>query len=594
MSYTDSSGDKHNESLTITPSNTTTDNFSAMSIDDATHQSVDYGPIEREKLGDPLLPHLASHGQVNNDSQPKSLARGMLAWHVNLISLGGIIGSCYFLGVGITFNAMGAVPVLIGYFLAGVAVFGVMQSFAELLVNLPRHGSFIAYNREFLGDALTTAIGWCFWLNWVMYVPSECLAFATFMNTYYTIPFKNKAWSDFVWGSICLVLLTTINLFKVKCFGYVESINATLKILVIAFFAIVALFIWFGVIGDKVHPFTDERVGFIGSKIITQGEGTMAHRLFPNGYLCMVTYLIIVLVNFQGSEIVGLSAAETQNPEKNIPNACKQVAIRIIIVYLIPILLITLIVPYDKVPKTDSVFAFALTSYGLKWAGKIFTFITLVSAFSCANSGLYGTVRSIYGLSKEGLAPKFLSTLNKFNSPRNAILFTLSFIWIVFLFGFLSQNLGVFGSNASSLYEYLLNISGFFGTIMWIGIIVSQIIFRIKMKRRGYNPKSDIVAHAMFYPYLHIFSIVLQTVGLFSLLFTKTGWTIFAAASAIFLSIVFIFLILQKCGKISTNAVYAEDEVLFDMKYPQKTYFGVDHVNLLDKDKLLVQDPEIH
>lgn len=272
------------------------------------------------------------------DEKPKSLSRGIQSWHVTLISLGGIIGSCYFLGLGLTFHDMGAVPVLIGYFIAGITVFGVMQSFSELLVNLPRHGSFVAYNKEFLGNVLSAGIGWAFWINWVVYVPSECLAFATYMNTYYTIPFKNTAWSDFIWGTVCLILLTIINLFKVTWFGHVESAMAIAKIAVIALFVVIAFFIWVGIIGKKVHPFTDEEVGFIGGKIIAQGEGSLTHRLFPNGGLVMITYMIFVLVNFQGSEIVGLSAAETENPEKNIPAACKKVATRIILIYLIPIL----------------------------------------------------------------------------------------------------------------------------------------------------------------------------------------------------------------------------------------------------------------
>lgn len=580
MTYTDSNSSSHKgSSSSAQAQNNLTETISMVHTEDSFHQTQDYIPIEQEKFRDSLNPLFGMTQASTNETQPKSLSRGMLSWHVHLISLGGIIGSCYFLGVGITFSNMGAIPVLLGYFLAGVAVFGVMQSFSELLVNLPRHGSFVAYNREFLGDSLTTAIGWCFWLNWVVYVPSECLAFATFMNTYYTIPFKNPAWSDFIWGTLCLVLLTTINMFNVKFFGYVESINATLKISVILFFVVVAVLIWSGLIGHKVHPFTETDIGFIGTKIVTEGTGSLAHRLFPQGYLCMITYLVIVLVNFQGSEIVGLSAAETQNPEKNIPKVCKQVAVRILVVYLIPILLVTLIVPYDKIPKTDSVFSFALKSYGLKWGGQIFTFITLISAFSCANSGLYGTVRSIYGLSKEGLAPKFLSTLNQFNSPRNAILFTLFFVWIVFIFGFMSQNLGLFGSHGSSLYEYLLSISGFFGTIMWVGIIVSQIIFRIKLRRRGYDSKTDIIAPAMFYPYLHIFSITLQITAIIALLFTGSGWVLFTIATVIFLSFIAIHAILKKLGKLTTVGVYAEDEVLFDMKYPQKTYYNIEGLN---------------
>ncbi|EAY20228.1 Amino acid permease family protein [Trichomonas vaginalis G3] len=457
--------------------------------------------------------------EISTKEAPKTLARGIQSWHVTLISLGGIIGSCYFLGTGLTFSEIGALPVLIAYLVAGISVFGTMQSFAELLVNLPRHGNFITYNKKFLGNILTTGIGWAFWVNWVVYCPSECLAFSYYLNHFYTIPFKNTAWSSFVWGAICLMALTVLNLFKIKWFGHVESAMSIAKIVVIVIFAIIAFFIWFGVIGKKVHPFTEEEVGFIGGKIIAQGEGSLGKRLFHQGWLIIITYMIFILVNFEGTEIVGLEAAETENPDKNIPKACTNVSIQIVLIYIIPVIALVLIVPYEKANLDESIFAYALTSYGLKWAGQLFTFVTLIAAFSCANSGLYASVRCVYGLSKEGLAPEFLSRLNKNTIPLNATIFTLVFIWAVFIFGFMTEALGLFGKGGNSFYGSLLGISGFTGTLMWAGIIISQIIFRFKLKRRGYSIEKDLVSKAFLYPYLHIFSAVMQIAAMILLIY---------------------------------------------------------------------------
>lgn len=150
------------------------------------------------------------------EKSQQSLARGIRSWHVSLIALGGIIGSCYFLGLGLTFSEMGAGAVLIAYIVAGITIYGVMQSFAELLVNIPRRGSFVSYTREFMGDVASTGIGWAFWVNWVCYVPSEALATAVFMNYFVKLPFENPAWSTFVWGIIALALLTAVNLYHVK------------------------------------------------------------------------------------------------------------------------------------------------------------------------------------------------------------------------------------------------------------------------------------------------------------------------------------------------------------------------------------------
>ena len=129
----------------------------------------------------------------HKEVEERTLNRGIKAWHVSLIALGGIIGSCYFLGLGLTFSEMGPGAVLIAYIIGGITIYGVMQSFGELLVNIPRRGSFVSYASEFMGDTAATGIAWAYWFNWVAYVPSEALATGVFMNYFITLPFKNEA-----------------------------------------------------------------------------------------------------------------------------------------------------------------------------------------------------------------------------------------------------------------------------------------------------------------------------------------------------------------------------------------------------------------
>ncbi len=499
----------------------------------------------------------------------RTLTRGIMPWHVSLIALGGIIGSCYFLGLGLTFSEMGPGAVLVAYAVAGVTIYGVMQSFAELLVNIPRRGSFVSYTREFMGDTASAGIGWAFWANWVAYVPSEALATAVFMNYFITLPFENPAWSTFVWGIVALALLTAVNLYHVKWFGHIESILAIIKILAIIVFVICAVGIWLGLVGGNLHPYTSEG-GFIGSQILLGGEGSVMDKLFPAGGFIIITYMIWTLVNFQGSEIVGLSAAETQDPATNVPLACRRVAFRIILIYLIPVFVLTLVVPYAEAGLDESIFAATLGAYGLKWAAGLFTIVTLVAAFSCANSGLYGTVRALYGLSVEGMAPKFLSNLNKFNTPQNATIFTIIPIWLVFLLGFASDELGLWGEEGLPLYANLLGISGFTGTLCWVGICISQILFRKKLKERGYDPDEVLTVKARWYPGLAIFATVLQIGAMVLLVFEDGGMPVFIISMiAIFLPII-IYAAQKKRGKIRTVVTLGADEVTFDEKYPVK------------------------
>ena len=500
----------------------------------------------------------------------RTLARGIRAWHVSLIALGGIIGSCYFLGLGGVYSDLGAGAVIISYVIAGVTIYGVMQSFAELLVNIPRRGSFVSYTREFMGDTASTGIGWSFWANWVAYVPSEALATGTFMG--YFIDLGLGAWNIFVWGLVALALLTAINLYHVKWFGHVESIMAIAKILAVAMFGICTIFIFLGLMGPETNPFTNEPKGFIGSSIIMAGEEGMTpfEILFPSGSFVIITYMIWTLVNFQGSEIVGLSAAETQNPEKNVPAACKKVAVRIIIIYLIPVVLITLTYPYALASYEQTVFAELLGSYGLNWAAGLFVGVTLIAAFSCANSGFYGTVRSVYGLSVEGMAPKFLSKLNRFNVPYNATLFTIIPIWVVFIVGFCITELGFGGSAGASLYERLLCFSGFTGTLCWVGILWSQVIFRKRLKQRGYDANECLTVKAQLFPALAWISIIIQVAAMIFLVFED--WLVFVVALiAVFVPIA-IYGVQKKRGKIRTVAVLGADEVTFDEKFPKKEW----------------------
>ena len=520
-------------------------------------------------------------GERKIEHSEQTLVRGILPWHVSFIALGGIIGSCYFLGLGLTFYEMGAGAVLIAYALAGIAIYGVMQSFKELLINVPRRGSFVSYTREFMGDTASAGIGWAFWANWVAYIPSEALAVAVFANALF---FSGEATpvTIFIIGCIALALLTLINVYHVRWFGHIESIMAIIKIIAVILFCIAGVIIWLG-FANGGATMTNElgesftiNPGFIGTKaIFADMSKTVVEQLFPGGSFIIIIMMIWTLVNFQGSEIVGLSAAETQDPETNVPAACKKVAVRIIMIYLVPIFILSLIMPYFAATLEDSVFAQALVAYGFGWGAKIFEVVTLIAAFSCANSGFYGTVRSLYGLSVEGLAPKWLSDLNKFKVPQKATLFTLVFIWAVFVFCFLIVELGWGGGEEhNTLYIALIGIAGFTGTLCWVGILYSQIIFRKRLKSRGYDANKELNVKAEWFPWLAWFAIIIQVAAMILLIFEPgDGLPIFLLSMDIIIAPIVVYQIQKYRGKIRNTLVIGSDESTFDEKFPAKPGF---------------------
>ena len=135
-----------------------------------------------------------------NINNKKQLKRGIKSWQVTFIALGGIVGSVYFLGVGLVVRDIGPASVS-AYLLVGLMLFGIMIAFAELIVNLPRRGTFIAYSQEFLGDSVAAGIGWSYWLAWAAFVPSEAIAGGIMLDYFIPGPV-------FVYSAVIMLLIT--------------------------------------------------------------------------------------------------------------------------------------------------------------------------------------------------------------------------------------------------------------------------------------------------------------------------------------------------------------------------------------------------
>lgn len=419
--------------------------------------------------------------------QPKrddTLKRGLKARHVQLIALGGIIGSGYFLGTGILIHDNGPAAI-VSYLLGGLIVYMVMVCLGELAANRPVEGSFVSYATEYISPTVGCGVGWSYWLTWVTYVPSEMLAAGFIMHHFAPIL------SDFQWAMAFGALVTAMNLMHVGAFGEIEFWLALLKILAIGMFTVLAILIWVGAIGSQ---------GFLGANIIHQGGG-----FFPHGVPTVFLTMVLILVNFQGSEIIGIAAAESEDPERAIPQAVRQVSIRIITLYVVPVLLLVSIFPSSLGAADHSVFAEALERYGLSWAGTLFSFVVLTAALSCSNGGIYATSRCVFALAREGMAPRFLGLLNARGVPHNAILASITGCWL-----FLS--LRAFLPDGEKLFQTLLALSGFTGGVAWIAICVSQYSFRKRLRASG--QETDLKFHAPLYPYFTIVALVIQIASL--------------------------------------------------------------------------------
>lgn len=475
------------------------------------------------------------------------LKRGIRPWMANLIAIGGIIGSCYYLGTGYLIGELGP-SVLLLYAIGGLIIYTVMQSFAELLVNVPRQGNFISYSAEFISPTWAVGTGWSYWFNWCAYIPSEAVAGGIIMHVF--VPEVPVV----LWAVAFLLMITLLNIIHVGGFGWVESSLAIVKIAHNVIFCIVAALIVLGLIGSA---------GYIGTSVVFPPGGNLYDDIFPAGAFVIITNLALILVNFQGSEIVGLAAAETQDPKRTVPKACRQVVHRIIRVDILPILLLILIIPYTEAGLTDSVFSTALAMYGFQEAAAVLSFIVLTAAFSCANSGFYGAVRALYGLSVEGMAPRFLSRLNRHCVPMVGTIFTLACCWLVLSLWWFTQGEG-------QLYIWLLSVSAFTGAVCWISICWAQVSFRKRIYGRGYTD-ADIIAPAPLSPYMPVLiGVVLEVIALVVLAFNPN------LAGSLFVSVPVLFLPMilygagRRTGRIRAFRYLNPDEKSFDELFPDK------------------------
>ena len=414
--------------------------------------------------------------------------RGLKNRHLQLISLGGVIGSGYFLGTGYVLEKAGPAAIL-AYLLGGVIVLCVMLCLAELAVEKPVSGSFVTYAREHISPTWACGVGWAYWTTWVAYVPSEMIAAGIIMNNF--IPEVSQLW----WAVFFGLLVTILNLFHVDKFGESEFWLSLIKIIALAAFSIVAGLICLGLIGDQ---------GYIGTKVLL-GSGGFA----PNGYWPIVLTMVIILVNFQGTEIIGLAAGDCEKPEKSIPIAVRNVTWRIIALYIIPISLLISILPWDKAGLDESVFAAAVTQYGLSGFGAFFAFVILTAAISCSNSGLYGAARALHALARMEMAPSALGHINKNGMPSRSILVSICACWAVILLYSFDPN--------SALYTYLLAVSGFTGAIAWISICWSE--YRSRKRKIAEGTEGALRYKTPFFPYVTLFGIWAQVFCLIVMVF---------------------------------------------------------------------------
>ncbi|WP_353546211.1 amino acid permease [Rhinopithecimicrobium faecis] len=363
--------------------------------------------------------------QNNNDS--KELKRGLQNRHIQLIALGGAIGTGLFLGIGQAAILAGP-SVILGYAIAGIIAFFIMRQLGEMVVEEPVSGSFSFFAHKYWGPFAGYASGWNYWVLYVLVSMSELTAIGVYVQFWWP---EIPLWTS---SLFFFFVINALNLASVKVYGEAEFWFSIIKVV-----AIIAMIIF-------------------GAYLLvsgTAGEGATVQNLvndggfFPKGWLSkdaegnyqgLLAALSLIMFSFGGLELVGITAAEAENPEKNIPKATNQVIYRILIFYVGALVILFSLSPWRNITAETSPFVMVFDSLGglnfdifgqhvsfNKLIANALNIIVLTAALSVYNSSVYSNSRMLYGLAEQGNAPSFLKKLNKNHVPIMAILISAIF-----------------------------------------------------------------------------------------------------------------------------------------------------------------------
>lgn len=414
------------------------------------------------------------------------LKAGLRARHMTMIALGGSIGTGLFLASGGAVANAGPGGALLAYACVGIMVYFLMTSLGEMATYMPDSGSFNTYAARFVDPAFGFAMGWNFWYNWAVTIAAE-LSAATIIIKYW---FPDS--SSFIWSLLFLALIFLLNVLSVKGYGESEYWFAMIKIAVVVLFLIVGVLMIFGIMGG-------EAVGF---RNFTMGDAP-----FHGGLLAFIGVFMAAGFSFQGTELIGVAAGESENPREHVPRAIRQVFWRILIFYILAILVIGLLIPYttpsllgsDLTDIGVSPFTLIFDKAGLAFAAAVMNAVILSSVLSAGNSGMYASTRVLFALARDGKAPKMFARLNSRGIPQNALIVTAAF-------GMLAFFASLFGDGI--VYSWLLNASGMCGFITWLGIAISHYRFRRAFVAQG-RDLNELPFRARWFPFGPLFAFVL-------------------------------------------------------------------------------------
>ncbi|CAI1672602.1 General aromatic amino acid permease [Serratia quinivorans] len=423
---------------------------------------------------------------MGGQQQDTPLKRGLKNRHIQLIALGGAIGTGLFLGIAQTIKMAGP-SVLLGYAIGGFIAFLIMRQLGEMVVEEPVAGSFSHFAYKYWGDFAGFLSGWNYWAMFILVGMAELTAVGIYIQYW---------WPDiptWVSAAVFFVLINLINLVNVRLYGETEFWFAIIKVV-----AIVGMIVF-------------------GAWLLASGNGGPQASInnlweqggfMPHGIEGLVMAMAVIMFSFGGLEMVGITAAEAADPRRSIPKATNQVVYRILIFYIGSLTVLLSLYPWHKVVEGGSPFVMIFHALNSNLVATLLNVVVLTAALSVYNSGVYANSRMLFGLATQGNAPKALSRVNKRGVPVLSIALSALVTSVGVLINYVMPG---------KAFELLMALVVSTLVINWVMICLAHLRFRAAKNRQGVIP----VFKALWYPFGNYLCLVFLSLILVIMYFSE-------------------------------------------------------------------------
>ncbi|HEL1960998.1 TPA: amino acid permease [Streptococcus suis] len=416
--------------------------------------------------------------------------REMNSRHLQMLSIGGVIGTGLFLSSGYTIAQAGPFGAVAAYLFGAIMVYLVMFSLGELSVAMPVTGSFHTYATKFISPGTGFMVAWMYWLCWVVALASQFVGAAQLMQRWFpSVPI-------WIFATIFAVIVFGLNTLSVGWFARAEDALSSIKVYAIMAFIILGTLAIFGLL-----PFEGTNAAPLFNNITSNG-------LLPNGLVGFITVMLSVNYAFSGVEIIGIAAGETDNPKKAVPQAIKSTIGLLVIFFVLTIVVLAALLPMSEAGVTEAPFVLVLDKIGFPYAADIMNFIILTAILSASTSGLYASSRMLWSLANEGMISKELVKINKHGVPMRGMILSMIGVVIALVASIYAED---------TIFLALVSIAGFAVVIAWLAIPLAQIGFRREFLKN--HSEDELEYKTPFSPILPWITVILLVISIIGI-----GW----------------------------------------------------------------------